>query len=105
MTRRMAPRLIQAFRANRNGNVAMIFALTSIPVMFLLGAGVDSSRGSTRGAKVQADLDATTLALCKSTTTTTADLRKTAETMLADYSPTYPVTIDTLHATPYPPGV
>jgi Flp pilus assembly protein TadG len=50
-----------AFRADRSGNVTLIFALALIPVFGAVGAAVDYSRGNSARTAMQAALDATAL--------------------------------------------
>jgi Flp pilus assembly protein TadG len=95
-------RLLRSFRRRDDGNVAVIFALAALPILFLVGAALDYSGASSLDSKVQADIDATTLALCKSTVTSTSALNTTAQTMLNAYSPSAPVTVDTLTVTSGP---
>jgi Flp pilus assembly protein TadG len=95
-------RLLRSFRQRADGNVAVIFALAVLPILCLAGAALDYSRAASLNSKVQADIDATTLALCKSTVTSTSALTSTAQTMLNAYSPTAPVTVDTLSVTSGP---
>jgi Flp pilus assembly protein TadG len=50
-----------AFRADRSGNVTLIFALALIPIFGAVGAAVDYSRGNSARTAMQAALDATAL--------------------------------------------
>lgn len=61
---RIAGRL-SAFRVARSGNVALIFALSLIPLIGIVGAAVDYSRASSARTDMQAALDATALMLAK----------------------------------------
>ena len=54
---------LRAFSAARAGNVAITFALISIPILGAVGAAVDYSRGNSVRANLQAALDATALML------------------------------------------
>jgi Flp pilus assembly protein TadG len=56
---------LSAFRLARGGNVAIIFALSLIPLIGIAGAGIDFSRGSSAKTDMQAALDATALMLAK----------------------------------------
>jgi Flp pilus assembly protein TadG len=49
---------IRSFRRSTSGNVAMIFALALIPVLGMVGAGVDYSRAANLRARLQAAADA-----------------------------------------------
>jgi Flp pilus assembly protein TadG len=97
--------LFRRFMQREDGNVAMTFAVAALPIILLAGAAMDYSRASSLGAKLQADLDATTLALCRSTSTSTADLTTKASGMLADYSPDQPVTVDSVSLVTMPRSV
>lgn len=57
--------LVMTFAENRRGNVAILFALTLLPVMFMVGSAIDYSRALTVDTKMQSALDATALALSK----------------------------------------
>jgi len=56
---------IGALRADRHGNVAIIFALCLIPIAGIVGAAVDYSRATSVKAAMQSALDASALALSK----------------------------------------
>ena len=53
------------FKTDRNGNVAILFALALIPVIGAMGAAVDYSLASAQRTAMQAAIDATALALAK----------------------------------------
>src|SRR5580704_7127214 len=57
---RLRNRLI-AFRSAKSGNVALIFAFTMIPMIGLVGAGVDYSRAARIKTIMQAAADAAAL--------------------------------------------
>ncbi|MGH6770305.1 MAG: VWA domain-containing protein [Xanthobacteraceae bacterium] len=57
--------LMHAFRASQRGNVAMTFALATIPMIGFVGAAVDYSRGNLAKAAMQAAVDSTALMLSK----------------------------------------
>jgi len=59
------------FLADRRGGVAPIFALGLVPVIGLIGAAVDYSRGNAARTAMQATLDATALMLSKDAATMT----------------------------------
>jgi Flp pilus assembly protein TadG len=61
------------FRAARQGNVVLTFALALIPVFGLVGAAVDFSRGSSTRAALQSALDSAALMLSKEAPTLTTD--------------------------------
>jgi Flp pilus assembly protein TadG len=56
---------LRAFGAARNGNVAIMFAMSLIPVVGLVGAAVDYSRGNSAKVAMQSALDSATLLLSK----------------------------------------
>jgi Flp pilus assembly protein TadG len=49
------------FKSDRRGNVAMIFALCSIPILFAVGAGIDYTSATRRKAKLDAIADTVAL--------------------------------------------
>jgi Flp pilus assembly protein TadG len=55
----------RAFRADRGGNVTLIFALAIIPIFGAVAVAVDYSRGNSARTAMQAVLDATTLMISK----------------------------------------
>ena len=57
------------FRAARDGNVALTFALAVVPVIGMVGAAVDYSRANSVQADLQAALDSTALMLSKEAAT------------------------------------
>jgi Flp pilus assembly protein TadG len=62
---------LRAFSAESGGNVMMLFALATIPLVAFVGAAVDYSRGNSDKAAMQAALDATALMLSKTAGTLT----------------------------------
>ena len=50
--------LLNRFRGNKSGNIAVIFALASLPIMTAVGCAVDYSRANQLRSKVQAAVDA-----------------------------------------------
>src|SRR5262245_60388318 len=56
---------LRSFRADRGGNVAITFALATLPIIGLTGAAVDYSRGNAAKASMQSALDAAALTLSK----------------------------------------
>ncbi|MEX0751377.1 MAG: pilus assembly protein [Xanthobacteraceae bacterium] len=83
ITKTLASRLrdqVRHFIAARNGNVAIIFALASLPVVGLIGASVDYSRANAVRADLQSALDATALMVSKNAANQSADeLQKSAQ--------------------------
>jgi Flp pilus assembly protein TadG len=70
---------LRAFRVARGGNVAIIFALASIPVIGCVGAGFDFSHANSVKADLQAALDSTALMLAKDAATSSgSDLQSNA---------------------------
>jgi len=63
---RIADRL-SACRLARGGNVAIVFALSLIPLIGITGAAIDYTRGNSAKTAMQAALDATALMLSKNT--------------------------------------
>src|SRR3954469_4010739 len=55
----------RAFRVDRSGNVALIFALALIPVFGAVGVAVDYSRANAARTAMQAALDAAALMVSK----------------------------------------
>jgi Flp pilus assembly protein TadG len=69
---------VRNFAAAREGNIAVIFALASLPVVGLMGAAVDYSRANAVKTDMQSALDATALMVSKSAPTMTNDQLQTA---------------------------
>ncbi len=68
MNRKLLARLperLREFRTARGGNVAIVFALATVPIMGAVGAAVDYSRANSTRSAMQSALDATTLLLAK----------------------------------------
>jgi Flp pilus assembly protein TadG len=61
----------EAFRIDRRGNVAVLFALTLLPLIGLVGAAIDYGRANTIRTEMQAALDSTALMLSKEAATDT----------------------------------
>lgn len=55
------------FRKDDGGNIAMMFAIASIPMIVAVGGGIDYSRGAMARTQMQDSLDATSLALSRQT--------------------------------------
>ena len=90
--------LMSRFLSDRRGNIAIIFGLSFVPLMFLAGTGIDYGRASAMRARLQNAVDGTALSLCQTTTTTTsAALEDQATKLIASYMPaatlTTPLTI------------
>ncbi len=57
--------LLHRFKGNNRGNVAVIFALATLPIIGFVGAAVDYSAANAAKASMQAALDSTALMLAK----------------------------------------
>ena len=66
-------RTLSAFRIARGGNVAITFALATLPILGFVGAAVDYSRANSVKAAMQTSLNSTALMLSKEATTDTPD--------------------------------
>jgi len=64
---------LEAFRTADSGNLAVIFALASVPVVGFVGAAVDYSRVNSDRTAMQAAVDATALMLSKNVSSLTDD--------------------------------
>ncbi|MGA7972830.1 MAG: TadE/TadG family type IV pilus assembly protein, partial [Pseudolabrys sp.] len=64
---------LQRFGSAREGNVAIIFALATLPIIASVGAAVDYSRANAVKADMQAALDSTALMLSKEAASDTVD--------------------------------
>jgi Flp pilus assembly protein TadG len=69
---------LRNFRAARGGNVAITFALATLPIIGAVGAAVDYSRANAVKAAMQASLDSTALMLAKNAATLTDSQLQTA---------------------------
>jgi Flp pilus assembly protein TadG len=65
-------RLVREFRKDARGNVAIIFALVSIPLVALVGAAVDYTRASSARTALQTALDSAALMISKDAATMTS---------------------------------
>ena len=64
-------RALHAFQEARGGNVAITFAIVSLPVICAVGAAIDYSHANSVKADLQGSLDATALLLSKEAATDT----------------------------------
>jgi Flp pilus assembly protein TadG len=70
---------LEAFRTAQAGNVMVMFALLTVPIVGAVGAGVDYSRGNSIKSSMQGALDATALTLIQTAATlTTSELSSKA---------------------------
>ena len=77
---------VGAFLADRRGNVAMIFALSLIPVTLLAGGAVDLNQAMTARTRLSQALDAAALAVGVNTSLSNADaLRIANDFITANY--------------------
>ena len=74
-----AQRRVRAFAAARRGNVAMIFALTLIPLCFAVGAGLDYARAVVVRSNMSEAIDAAALAVGSTQGLTTAQMQTMAQ--------------------------
>jgi Flp pilus assembly protein TadG len=58
-------RLVHEFRSDTRGNIAIIFALVSIPLVALVGAAVDYTRAASARTALQSALDSAALMISK----------------------------------------
>jgi len=58
-------RFLSRFRTRNDGNVAVIFAISLMPVFGVVGAAVDYTRASLEQARIQSALDAASLAVAR----------------------------------------
>src|SRR5476649_2943972 len=70
-------RTIGAFRAARAGNVAITFALASLPIVGTVGFAIDYSHANSVKAAMQSALDSTALMLSREATTDTSSQLQT----------------------------
>lgn len=69
-----------AFRTDRRGNVAVMFALATLPIIGMVGTSIDYSRANTLKTKFQDALDSTALMLAKEASTDTSSQLQTNAT-------------------------
>lgn len=80
--------LTRRFLGDRRGNIAVIFGLSFLPLMFLAGTGIDYGRASAMRTRLQNAVDGTALSLCQTgTATTSAALEDQATKLIASYMP------------------
>lgn len=70
-------RILRNFRTARGGNVAITFALATLPIVGTVGFAVDYSHANSIKAAMQAALDSTALMLSKEATTDTSSQLQT----------------------------
>ncbi len=74
--------IFKRFSADQSGNIAVIFAITAIPVMTLIGAAVDYSNAAQGKAQIQTYLDSAVLKSINSATA--AEAKTSIENYLAN---------------------
>lgn len=73
--------LLEAFRRDERGNVAILFAASLIPVLGLVGAAIDYSRANAIKTTMQAAADSAALAVSKTATSqTSSQVQSAADT-------------------------
>jgi Flp pilus assembly protein TadG len=70
-------RMLSAFGSARGGNVAITFAVVTLPILGFVGAAVDYSRANSVKTAMQTALDSTALMLAKEAAHDTQDQLKT----------------------------
>ncbi len=91
----------RTFRRAKAGNVILTFALSFIPMVAMVGAAVDYSRGNNAKVSMQAAIDATGLMLSKDVSTLNAQqlsLHKLGDGRLSAHCRCYRATPCDLHA-------
>lgn len=88
--KRLVPPLLNErfaeFRREQGGNVAILFALASLPLIAFTGAAIDYGLATRLEVKLQAANDATALSLCQTpTSTSTPALQTQAQVTMAGY--------------------
>jgi Flp pilus assembly protein TadG len=88
---------------DQRGNVAILFAFLSVPMLMLSGAAIDYGFATRLETKLQAATDATALLLCQTPlTTTTADLNAMAQTTMGGAMGVADLVVDPLTITSNP---
>ncbi|WP_342107262.1 TadE/TadG family type IV pilus assembly protein [Methylobacterium sp. SI9] len=91
---------ISRLARDRRGNVALLFAFLSIPMLMMGGAAIDYGFATRLETKLQAATDATALLLCQTPmTTSTADLNALAKTTMTGAMGTANLVVDPLIVT------
>lgn len=89
-------------RGARDGNVAILFAFLSLPILGLTGAAIDYGLATRLEVKLQAATDATALALCQTPLSTTKPALQIQASMTMAGFMGAAVTIDPLNITDNP---
>ncbi len=103
MARHPDPPARRSLTRDRRGNVAILFAFISMPMLMLSGAAVDYGFATRLETKLQAATDATALLLCQTPlTTTTPDLNTLAQTTMVGAMGATDLSVDPLVITSNP---
>ncbi|MDB5559935.1 MAG: hypothetical protein JWQ36_2869 [Enterovirga sp.] len=95
--------LLRTFGTDRRGNVAVMLALSAVPLLAAVGAAVDYSGAANLHSQLQADTDSAAIAACKDKTRTAeADLKTISQEVLNGYMPDRVVTIKDFKVTNNP---
>ena len=82
------PRKLKAFKRDEQGAIALLFALILLPMMLLMGAGIDYSRSVIDRSQAQDALDAAVLATVKQVPyLTDGELRNMVESFVSANTP------------------
>ncbi len=91
------------FARERGGNVAILFAFLSVPMLMFTGAAIDYGFATRLETKLQAATDATALLLCQTPlTTSNADLNRMAQAAMNGAMGASDLVVDTLAITSNP---
>ena len=91
------------FRRSRGGNVAVLFAFLSVPMLMFTGAAIDYGFATRLETKLQAATDATALLLCQTPlNTTNTDLNLLAQTAMTGAMGAPNLVVDPLSITSNP---
>jgi len=91
------------FRSSKDGNIAMIFSMTLIPIVFLAGAAVDYSGAANLKTKLQRATDGANMQLCQMPAVSTqAQLATAAQKFVAAYMDGRAFSVDSVVPTTNP---
>jgi Flp pilus assembly protein TadG len=103
MARHPDPSRARRLFRDRRGNVAILFAFLSVPMLMFSGAAVDYGFATRLETKLQAATDATALLLCQTPlTTTAAELNVLAQTTMNGFMGMANLVVDPLTITSNP---
>jgi Flp pilus assembly protein TadG len=96
-------RVSASFRSSDGGNIAIIFSMTLVPVIFLAGAAVDYSGAANLKTKLQRATDGANMQLCQlPATSTQAQLNAAAQKYVTAYMEGRPFVVDSVVPTTNP---